>query len=96
MDQPHEARLAKGNLNEPQREQSTTDKPKPKQPVKVKNQLLWPRSRKEYNNDDSSYSLKSVHYISQAAQEPNFIGNAYYYNLKNTNVVCPSACEHRD
>jgi len=94
MDQPREAGPAKGNLNEPQREQSTTDKPK--QPVKVKKPLLWPGSRKEYNNDDSSYSLKSVHYIDQAAQEPNFIGNAYYYNLKNGNVVYPSAYEYRD
>jgi hypothetical protein len=46
----------------------------------------------EMMNDPSAYAWNITTYVEQASREPNFIGNAFYYNLSKSVVSCSSFC----
>jgi hypothetical protein len=46
----------------------------------------------EMKNDASAYAWNITTYVDQASREPDFIGNAFYYNLCKPAVSCSSIC----
>lgn len=71
-------------------------KKEPKPFIKATKSRWRPGELEEMRKDDSSYTNNLVSPEMQASKEPDFIGDAFYYNLSNPMVSITSARLLRD